>query len=212
MKYLAIGSHADDIELGCSGTLARAAKQGHDIMMLVMSDKPVINYDGTILRSKETTLAEAFSAATALNAKIQLLNFDQKDVPFDSTTVEAINRVLDEYKPDYIFTQWVFDTHQAHRNTALSTVAAGRNFDNIFFYEPFPPSGRSYMGFRPQVYVDISDSIEDKKRAVEAHASQVAKYGAEWVESVVGRAKLRGWDCGVRYAEAFELLRMKLEL
>lgn len=212
MKILAIGSHADDIELGCGGTLARAVSQGHEVLMLVLSDKPVVTYAGKTIRTTKVTRKEGYAAAKFIGARLEFLHLDQKDVGFDSTTIEPLNRILDQFKPDHIFTQWVFDTHQAHHNTALSTIAAARNFPSIMFYEPFPPSGRSYMAFKPQVYVDISNVIETKAAAIEAHKSQVQKYGPEWVESVVGRAKLRGWDSGFRYAECFELLRTELKL
>jgi len=38
MKVLAIGAHPDDIEVGCSGTLAKYAENGHDIYLLVMTE------------------------------------------------------------------------------------------------------------------------------------------------------------------------------
>lgn len=212
MKFLAIGSHADDVELGCGGTLRAAANKGHEILILIMSRSGYTNHDGKVVRSDAAAHRDALKAAKKLGAKVIFLDFPTKDVPYDSKSVEAINRVLDEFKPDYIFTQWTFDTHQDHRNTALATVSAARNFENIFFYEPFPPSGRSYVGFKPQIYVDISSTIKDKVAAIKCHGSEVKKYGPHWVDSVVGRAKMRGYECNVKYAETFELLRYSLKI
>ena len=138
-----------------------------------------------------------------------MLDFETKDIPFISSVVEAIERTLDDFRPDVILTHWPFDTHQAHRNTALSTVAAGRYFTSILMYEPMMPSGRSYVGFRPQIYVDISASIDQKLESLRAHASQFRKYGTAWVEAVEARSRLRGFEAGVDHAEAFEALRFE---
>ena len=212
MKYLAIGSHGDDIELGCGGTLKKAINAGNEVLMLVMSKGGFKDYKKNQIRTRKANILEAKNAAKSIGAKIKLLDFSTKDIPYDSKSVEAINKVLDEYKPDYIFTQWTFDTHQDHRNTALATISAARNFENIFMYEPFPPSGRSYVGFKPQVYVDISDVIDDKITAIECHVGEARRYGPEWTESVRARAKLRGFECNVKYAETFELLRMTFSI
>jgi Uncharacterized proteins, LmbE homologs len=211
MKLLAIGSHPDDIELACGGTLAKAITLGHSTTMLVLASG-YTNYKGEQLRGNDVAKQDAQSSAELLGAKLIMLNFETKRIRYDDVAVEAINQVIDDERPDYIFTQWMFDTHQDHRNTSLATVSAGRHYENIFLYEPFPPSGRSYVGFKPQVYVDITDSIEKKVQALKCHASEVEKYGPHFLGSVTGRAQLRGYECGVEYAEAFELLRFKLQL
>lgn len=212
MRYLAIGSHADDIELGCGGTLMKAVLKGQEVLMLVMSGGGFSDYTGNVMRTSDVNVREAKAGAARIGAQLQILDFPTKDIPYDSKSVEAINKVLDEYKPDFIFTQWTFDTHQDHRNTALATVSAARNFENILFYEPFPPSGRSYMAFKPQVYVDITDTIEDKIEAIKCHEGENNRYGTEWTESVRARAKLRGFESNVKYAETFEVLRLSLKL
>ena len=78
-------------------------------------------------------------------------------------------------------------------------------------YEPFPPSGRSYVAFKPQVYVDITENIPTKIMSLKAHKSQHEKYGQEWIEAIEGRARMRGFECNYKYAEVFETLRMELK-
>lgn len=215
MRILAIGAHADDVELGCGGTLAKAIQNGHMVNVVVMSDSSYSNYDGTVLRTKEDASHEAISAIKELGIEetnFTVLDFETKDVPYNSDSVESLDKLMNSYSPDLILTHWTFDTHQDHRNTALATISAARNSNNILMYEPFPPSGRSYVAYRPQVYVDITDSIPTKIRSIEAHESQLNKYGSEWIDSITGRAKMRGFESGVTYAETFEMLRYKLEL
>lgn len=213
MKIIAIGAHLDDIELACGGTLARAVKNGHIVKMLVMTKSAYTNHDGVVLRTEEEALAEGRDAARELGVvDLEILDFPVKDVPYDSQSVEAIDRVLSAFKPDIIFTHWMFDTHQDHRSVSLATISAARNFSNIFFYEPFPPSGRSYMPFKPQSYVDISNTLDDKIRSLKAHKSQYKKYGEHWIEATIGRARLRGFEHGYTYAETFEILRNSLNV
>ena len=212
MKIVAIGAHFDDIELACGGTLARAIRKGHEVKCIIMSQSAYKNFDGAVLRTKKEAETEGKEALKILGIKnYTVLNFPNKNVPYDSSTVEAIDKILNEFKPDLILTHWAFDTHQDHKNTALASVSASRYFNSILMYEPFPPSGRSYHPYRPQIYVDISKDIEVKKKSIEAHKSQLKKYGPDWIESIEGRARMRGNECGVKYAESFELVRYNLE-
>jgi len=66
LRILAIGAHLDDIELGCGGTLARAARAGHCVHMICLSDSAYSNYDGAVLRTRDEALREGRDAARAL--------------------------------------------------------------------------------------------------------------------------------------------------
>lgn len=213
MKILAIGAHLDDIELACGGVLAQAIKKGHQVKMVVMTDSAYKNFDGTVLRTKEEALREGGAAAEKLGVKdLVVLDFPNKNIPYNGSTVEALDAIMSEFRPDYIFTHWIFDTHQDHKNTAQATISAARYMYNILMYEPIPPSGRSYHPFRAQVYFDISDTIEQKLDSLKEHRSQHAKYGEQWLEATEGRARIRGFENGCKYAEAFEAVRLSMKL
>jgi LmbE family N-acetylglucosaminyl deacetylase len=210
VKLFAIGAHLDDVEVACGGTIARVTTHGHTAKILVLSDSTYSSYDGTVYRTAEESLEEGAAAAAILGVKdLEVLHFPTKDVPFHSSVVEAVEQRLDGHKPEVILTHWPFDTHQAHHNTGLSTIAAGRYYTTILMYEPMMPAGRSHMAFRPQVYVDISDFIDTKLEALRAHRSQYRKYGDAWIEAVESRCRLRGFEMGTRYAEAFEAVRFE---
>lgn len=213
MKILAIGAHLDDIELACGGVLAKAVRNGHEVKMVVMTNSAYENFDGTVLRTEEEAMTEGHAAAKRLGVTdLVILNFPNKNVPYNGSTVEALDKIMTEFRPDYTFTHWVYDTHQDHKNTAQSTISAARYMYNIFMYEPIPPSGRSYAPFRAQVYFDISDSINEKMDSLREHKSQHAKYGERWIEAIEGRAKIRGFENGCKYAEAFEAVRLSINI
>ena len=219
LKIIAIGAHLDDIEIACGGTLAKALESGHLVKMIVLSDSAYKNYDGIVQRTREEAIREGREAALLLGVDdLEIHDFPNKDIPYDSTAVELLNSRFDEFNPDLILTHWTFDTHKSHRNTALSTIAAGRYHTSILMYEPFPPGGRSYVAFRPQYYVDITPHIERKLTALRAHRSQYIHYGEEnWIEAVKARALFRGFDLikregnGTTYAESYEVLRLAID-
>lgn len=207
-NVLAVGAHADDVEIGCGGTVARHVKNGDTVIILVMTETSYTYYDGTVLRAKEEGVLEEENAANVLGATLIKLEFETKKVPYSGETVEAINEIIDRYDIDIIYTHWYHDTHQDHKRTTQSVISAGRYVKNILMYEPEYPAGRSYLGFRNQYYVDITSSFELKMEALKLHKSQIKKYGDDFLEAVEARARHRGYEVGSKYAECFEVLRL----
>ena len=207
-NILAVGAHADDVEIGCGGTVARHVEKGDNVTILVMAESSYAHYNGTVLRTLEEGEAEEKRAAKVLGAKLVNLGFETKNVPYSSESIEAINKIIDDYNIDTIYTHWYHDTHQDHSRTTQSVISAGRYVRNILVYEPEYPAGRSYLGFWNQYYVDITSTFEIKMDALKCHESQVKKYGDSFLGAVEARAIHRGYEIGTGYAECFEVLRL----
>ena len=207
-NVLAVGAHADDVEIGCGGTVARHTKSGDNVIILVMTESSYSYYDGTVLRTKEEGVSEEENAAKILDAKLINLGFETKEVPYSRESVEAINKVIDNYNIEIIYTHWYHDSHQDHRRTTQSVLSAGRYVKNILMYEPEYPAGRSYSGFHNQYYMDITPSFEQKMDALKQHKSQIKKFGNDFLGAVEARARHRGYEIGSKYAECFEVLRL----
>jgi len=219
MNIIAIGAHLDDIELACGGTLNKLAGRGHNIRMLVLSKSDYKHYSGKYGRDADIATTEGKNAADVLGVdEFKVFDFPAKDIPNDSSVVERLEKEFDEFQPAVIFTHWQFDTHKSHANTALATFAAARYFNTILMYEPFPPSGRSYMPFRPQLYVDITENLDKKIAALSQHKSELSKYGDEWLHTIEARARMRGFEMISRdaktrkYAEVFEVVRIGMDI
>ena len=212
MNLLAIGAHLDDIEIACGGTLAKAIEFGHSVKVLIMSKSGYTNNDGKIQRSDEVAVTEGINALQTLGiTDIDILDFATKDIPFCSDVVHEIDVVIADYQPDIIFTHHPFDTHQAHEGVSKATIAAARRMNTVFFYEPITPSGRSYVAFKPHLYVDIESTLEKKIKSLKCHTSEYNKFGAEdWIEGVRCRCGFRGYEIGKKFAEAFEILRLEM--
>ena len=212
MKILAIGAHLDDIEIACGGTLAKAVNAGHAVKVLIMSKSGYTNKEGVIQRSDEVAVKEGLNALHTLGiTDIEILDFETKDIPFRSDVVNAIDIRMAAFDPDIVFTHHPCDTHQAHEGVAKASIAAARRKNTVFFYEPITPSGRSYIAFKPAMYVDIASTMAKKIKSLKCHTSEYNKFGAEdWIEGVEARCGFRGYEIGKKYAEAFEVLRIEM--
>lgn len=211
-NILAIGAHADDVEIGCGGTVALHVKRGDRVIILVMAEPFFTKYDGTVLRPIDVGKSEEKSAAEVLGAKVINLGFKDNSVMYSVETIEAINRIIDEYEIDTVYTHWHHESNQDHSRTAHATISAARYTPNILMYEPMYPNGKTYDTFRSQVYVDVTSTFDAKMNALKRHKSQIEKFGKGFLEAVEARARYRGYEIGRRYAESFEVIRAVNEL
>lgn len=212
MNYLFVGAHLDDVELAAGGLIAKVLKNGHKAKIVCLSKSSYSDWKGNVLRTEEQAISEGMAAADILGCELEIFDFPTKDIPFHSSVIEAIEKQLYGFNADIIFTHNINDTHQAHVGAAKSTLAAARRFNTVYFYEPLYPSGRSPIPFNPDVYVDISDFIDKKIEALKKHDSQYQKYSKDWIEAIKARAKYRGYENGMEYAECFEVCRMELRV
>jgi LmbE family N-acetylglucosaminyl deacetylase len=202
MILLGIGSHPDDLEYGCGGTLARFAAKGHEVHMLVMTGGEA---GGDSARRR----VEQVSAVKVVGAKLHWGGFHDTEVPASRTLIESVEGYLDEIKPDMIFTHYWDDTHQDHRNLANAVITASRYVRDVMLFEV--PSSRN---FSPSVYVNIGHTIAKKYSMLKMHRSQVNKTHVPFLsilESAKSTAIYRGHQAQVKYAEAFIAYRMRLD-
>lgn len=198
MKVLAIGAHPDDIELGCGGTIAKHSKNGDETYFLIMS------YGERGSGTKETRKSEAEKSGETLKVKrIFFLGLPDTNISYSHETIEKIEQVIAQVKPDRIYTHSSKDIHQDHLNTAMSSITASRKILNVFSYE----SPSIYPNFFPQLYVGIEKTLSLKLNVIKLYLSQNRK---SYIQSnaIKGLAGFRGLQVGLKYAEAFEIVRM----
>ena len=204
VNILAIGAHPDDIEFGCGGALIKYTQKGHRLFLLVMTGGGM---GGTsAVRIKEQQASGEILAAE----KIFWGGYEDTHLIVDTELIGKIEAVIAEVKPDFIFCNFPDDTHQDHRHLAQAIMSATRYIRNVLFYE-----GPTTQNFNPQVFVDISDTLERKVEALKAHKSQVMKTNIEdlsIVEVAHSSANFRGIQGRVKYAEAFHSLRLFINI
>jgi len=205
MNVLAIGAHFDDVEIGCAGTLARHRANGDRVIILVITHSKYSDYDGNIIREKEKAFNEGKKAAEILDCELLCAQWETKQVNFGYKLIEEINKIIDKNDIDIIYTHWDYDVHQDHFAIGKASLNAGRKVNNLLMYQ-----SNLYMNtrtFRANYFVDITDYIHLKIAAINAHESEVKKFGAEWVDFWVNEVMNNGKKLNVKYAEAFHLVK-----
>ena len=211
-NVLAIGAHPDDVEFGCFGTLKKHIHKRDKVTICLMSNSTVKDAStGKKTRTRKDSIIEAQHSADSIGANLTMLDFQDTKIPFDSTTVSAIEKIINIHKIDTVYTHWGGDTHQDHVNTLNATLAASRMVNNVFCYEqvPLPRVCMSYPV--ANYYVNITDTINDKIESCKYHKSQLDKYfniGIDIIDNVKTLAKYRGNQAKVPYAEAFNVLKI----
>lgn len=200
---IAIGAHPDDIEIGCGGTLKKLSDNGYDIIFLIATLGERCNFKIDTLKTiKNKRKIESLGSARMLGA-VKVFHLDLKDTMIEHTgrTVNSIEKYINKFKPEYVFTHTIEDKHQDHKNLAFSTISACRRTKtNILHYET-PSTAQSFI---PTVFSDISRTIEYKIKAINFFSSQHNKYYVD-PDAIKGLAHYRGYISGSKYAEAFEV-------
>lgn len=206
MNILFIGAHYDDIELGCGGTILKHIQQGDKVHMLVITNSEYRDYNGKLLRSRNTAMEEGINAARLLGIKETInLDYKTKTLQHDFKLIEDINKVIDRHKIDTVYTHWVHDTHQDHSSTGKCTLNAARHCKRILMYRSNWYACAEQ--FRGNFYVDISDVIDKKIKAIQTHKSECGKNGKEWLDFVIQKNRNSGIEMETEYAECFEIVR-----
>jgi len=219
MKVLAIGCHPDDLEIACAGTLRKYVEQGAEVHMCHVANG---NQGHVIIEPdplREIRTREAERAGEIIGAK-QVINLDINDMEVNShnfQTMDAMADVVRSVRPDVIITHNNDDYMTDHVETSLLATngsfcsglghrprafEAYSSFIPVFFMDTL-----AGVNFQPTHYVDITNQIDTKIKALECHESQLKWMrehdNIDFADMVRTCSKYRGYQCGVAYAEGF---------
>ncbi len=221
MNILAIGAHQDDIEINCAGTLAKYASQGHKVFIATATNGNVGSNFMDMEETARVRKAEAAKSAALIGAEYICLDYDDEFL-YDDKDVRVKFLDLARYcQPDVILTHYKDDYLSDHERTGiiindivvLMPVAKIKTnnppcekYPAVYYFEP-----AKGFGFVPTDFVDITDFYETKCNMLLCHESQKTwlseNYGGTpddvLLESIRIPAEYRGYQCGVKYAEAF---------
>ena len=170
---IAFGAHPDDIEIGMGGTVAKLAGMGYDVRLVIATLPNFVKTD-----TKEERKQESIMSAKVMGCKTpEFLDLSPEEIVFNRKFVTEISKIIQELNPEAIFTQWIGDTHQDHQSLTRAVIAAARDSNDLFMYETTIPGGISEHAFRPQLYVDVSDTIDIKRDALDCFDSQQIRCG-----------------------------------
>lgn len=217
LHILAFGAHADDVEIGMGGTIAKLAESGKRIGICDLTHAQ-LSSNGTI----EIRKKEAIKAAEILGAAERLsLGFPDRGLLMQEKFIKEISSVIRRYQPQIVFAPYFEDRHPDHGNCARlveeAVFSAGiKKYETEKFQAPHKVS-RIYFyminGFhKPEFAVDITDTIDQKIAALRAYKSQFEQTDNSietplvngYIETVEARERLFGQQVGVRFAEGFK--------
>jgi N-acetylglucosamine malate deacetylase 1 len=203
-SVVAFGAHPDDIEIGMGGTIAKLSAQGYDVNLVVATLPNFVEIDKKEERRNESTIS-----AKVMGCKTpEFLDLTPDEITFGRRFVTKVDEIINRHKPEAVFTQWIGDSHQDHQALTKAVIAASRDLNNLFMYETTIPGGITEIAFRPQLYVDISATLDIKTNALDCFDSQKMRCGHLWVDAIVGRCVYRGYQNNTKYAEAFEVIKV----
>ena len=220
MVILAVGAHPDDIEFLCAGTLARYARDGHKVFVCHSCSGNRGHMTVPMEELGRMRTNEAAEAAKIIGAEALTLNIDDTDIFGDRETTLMFVDLIRQVRPDVIITHSPDDYMQDH------TVTSKLVYDASFvatvphmvtkhkYHEKIPViyymDTIAGLNFLPTDYVDISETIEIKRKMLLCHKSQ-----EQWlkehddvniIEFMEMLSKFRGMQCGVAFAEGFRRL------
>lgn len=196
-RILALGAHADDIEIGCAGTIAR-----------LLQERPGLEVAWVVLAAAGERAEEAHRSARAIlgdarEAGVTTLAFRDGYLPYDAAAVkEAVMGLRREARPDVVLTHRLEDLHQDHRFTAELAWQVYRHCPIVEFEIP------KYEGDlgRPNLYVTLPQMIcAAKIEGLLAHFPSQADHDWFTAETFWAVLRLRGLECRSPsgYAEGF---------
>jgi LmbE family N-acetylglucosaminyl deacetylase len=196
LKVLVLGAHADDIEIGCAGTILKLIANGAvgSVCWVVLSGKDA--------RAEEARSSAEELLADAPDKRILQPGFRDGFFPYDGAEIKEFFEDLKTFEPDLILTHQRDDLHQDHRLTCQLSL---NTFRNHLILEYEVPKYDGDMG-APNVFVPIDDEI--RRRKVEHLMTHFdTQLSRRWFTEDLfsGLLRLRGMECNSpsNFAEAF---------
>jgi bacillithiol biosynthesis deacetylase BshB1 len=214
---LAFGAHADDVEIGMGGTIAKLASEGREIVICDLTEAD-LSSNGTV----ELRKAEAALAADILGVKTRItLGFPDRGLLLKEEYINKIADCIRTYRPKIVFAPYFEDRHPDHGNCARlveeAVFSAGiRKYQTAENEQPHRVEKLYFYminGFhQPDFTVDITSFIDRKLASLRAYRSQFERSEHTfdtplvngYIETVEAREKMFGKQVGVNFAEGFK--------
>jgi len=223
MNILIVAAHPDDEVLGCGGTIVRLVNEGHNVYVAIMGEGETSRgYDINSVNNKLVAALHQCSHRVANFFGIKkLIIQNYPDNQFDSVPmldiVKSIENVIEEIKPEVIFTHHGGDLNIDHLTVHRAVMTSTRTFpgqlvQQVFLFEI--PSSTEWAFqqfcpiFMPNYFVDISSSIEEKIHALSIYESESRTFPHPRSSEAIRAIGMRwGSTAGFYQAEAFQLIR-----
>ena len=217
-KILVISPHTDDELFGCGGTLLKMKKKGHDIKLAVMScsDRYLSHLGRTVTEDEQWREFVKCAEHISTNKPEKFESTTRLEEVQDFKVVRWLDNLILDYKPSIVFIPEP-SYHQEHQIVYRSSIAAcrptfgDRSIESVFLYEiPTSTWSGAQQVFKPNVYVDISDFIDEKLQIFkDVYKIQYTEQKRNLLgeKGIKSHAKYRGIEASQEYTESFMLIK-----
>ncbi len=224
-RILVVVAHADDIEFGCAGSVAKWIREGAKVTYCIVSDNGAGSNEPGVVREELVRRREAEQRAAAAVvgvSDVRFLGYPDGELEPTLTVRRDITRLIREVRPQRVICQnpttvfvgdWYINhpDHRAAGEATLYAVFPSAGTRPIFpelleeGYQPYDVKELFLtLNMDPTHYVDITGAIDLKIEALLCHQSQVDEEAAKYVRE---RNASIGEKAGVPYAEAFRVMK-----
>lgn len=221
-KILIVAAHPDDEVLGCGGTVARLVREGYEAFTLILGEGLTSRDENQDKEKRENDLKDLKNQALEANKVLgvkKIFTYEFPDNKFDTvpllSIVKVIEKIKKEVQPDIIFTHYKRDLNIDHQITYRGVITATRPLPEeivkeIYSFEVLSSTEWNYpFRFSPEVFFNISESLEYKLKAMEMYKSELREYPhPRSLEGIKLNASYWGMRMGLRHAEAFKCIRV----
>ena len=222
-NILVIAAHPDDEVLGCGGTIARLTKEGAKLYIAILGEGVTSRYkkrEAADYKVVEGLQSRSKDVAKILNAEPPF-HYNLPDNRFDTVPlldiIKTVEKLINRFQPQIVYTHHGGDLNIDHAITHRAVMTATRPVENcpvkeIYAFEVLSSTewafGQFKPAFQPNVFVDISATLETKVRAMQIYESEMQPFphprSSRGIRSVAERW---GTGVGLHAAEAFQLIR-----
>ena len=194
---MTILAHPDDAEIWAGGTIAQHTRAGDSAVICSL-----------VGEADSTRGWEAAEGATVLGAELTLLNLRDRHIRATPELVDSIARLIADVRPSVLITHWELDSHADHVQTneavrqAIAVAGNTKDYEAVLACDTYLSTGRFGL-FQPDLYVDVSQTWDQKLEAIRKHASQDPE---QYVQTLERQCWLHGARAKVGFAEVFQFL------
>lgn len=223
MRVLVIAAHPDDEILGCGGTMARLAKEGHEVFISIMAEGITSRSDSREQADPEQikNLHQRSRQAACLIGSRDLVHHGLPDNRLDTVplldVIKVVEKRIQELSPDRIYTHHGGDLNIDHGVVHRAVLTATRPMQGhpvreLYLFEIASSTEWSFQQFappfQPNVFVDIAATLDKKVEAMTCYESEVRPFphprSSQGLRVIAQRW---GSVVGCEAAEAFQLVR-----
>lgn len=221
-NVLIVAAHPDDELLGVGGTVRRLTDEGICVRAVILAEGLTSRGDRRVDTAR-SELEELQKDACAAANEVGYTSIDFCGFPDNRMDevdlldiVKVVSKFVEKYQPDTIFTHHHGDLNIDHQRTCETVLTACRPVGHycvkrIYSFETPSSTEWNYRynePFCPNVFFDVTDTLEAKIRGMACYRTESAEYPhPRSAEALRTLGRYRGSNVGFEMAEAFVLLR-----